>query len=150
MAKDEKGEDRVEALEKSFDKRFESIEKSILKVVDLVSKANQTPKEKDADVEKKSAEPNNAYLEPVHPEWLADAKAKIGESLDHCEVFYPKNGNPVYTIFIKKELSNASSSHMQFYKQDKRSIPVINGFESVKAWNTLVAQNLRLNPKKVE
>ena len=147
-------EKSVEELEASFDKRFESIENSILKVVDLVSKANQTPKEKEVtkvvEAEKKSAEANDAYKEPVHPEWLADAKLKIGEALDHCEVDYPKNGNPRYTVVIKKEFSNASSSHLEYYKIDRRTVPVINGLEDVKKWNSLVAQNLKLNPKKVE
>lgn len=144
----------IKELEEETNVRFKSLEDNILKVVELVSKAQETPAQaqvtKTAETEAKSAEPNNAYLEPVHPEWLADAKTKIGEKLDHCEVDYPKNGFPRYTVVIKSEFSNASKSHLDFYKIDRRTVAVINGFESVKTFNSLVAQNLKLNPKKLD
>ncbi len=144
----------IKELEEETAKKFEEVNGNIMKVLDLVGKVNQTPseakKESEAVEEKKSAEPNNAYLEPVHPDWKKDAMEKIGEKLDHCEVDYPKNGFPRYTVVIKNEFSNASKSHLEYYKTDRRTIPVTNGFESVKAFNSLVAQNLRLSPKKVD
>lgn len=137
-----------------FDGLKNEMNKSFGQIIDLIKEKPKTVEEtKKVEVKKaedKTAEANDSYLEPVHPDWLADAKAKIGEALDHCEVIYPKNGNPLYTIFIKIEFSNASSSHLGFYKADKRSVAVTNGFETVKAWNTLVAQNLKLNAKKVD
>lgn len=142
------------ATVEELEKKVEGMEGSLLKIVEMMTKANQTPKEKEVakvvEAKNKTAEPNNEYLEPVHPEWLSDAKLKIGEALDHCEVDYPKNGNPRYTVVIKKEFSNASSSHLEYYKIDRRTVAVTNGLESVKTFNSLVAQNLRLNPKKVD
>lgn len=133
-----------------FDGLKSEMNKSFAQIVDLIKKKPETVEEvKKAEVVKaqeKAVEPNNAYLEPVHPDWLADAKSKLGEALDHCEVMYPKNGNPLYTVVIKNEFSNDSSEHLNFYKTDKRTIPVTNGFESVKEWNSRIAQNLRLNP----
>lgn len=137
-----------------FDGLKSEMNKSFEQIISLIKEKPKTVEEvKKVEVKKaeeKTAEPNNVYLEPVHPEWLKDAQAKIGEALDHCEVDYPKNGNPRYTIVIKKEFSNASTSHMDFYKIDRRTVPVINGLESVKAFNSLVAQNLKINPKKVD
>ena len=137
-----------------FDGLKNEMNKSFGQIIDLIKEKPKTVEEvKKVEAKKavdKTAEANDAYLEPVHPDWLADAKAKIGEALDHCEVSYPKNGNPLYTIVIKNDFSNASSSQLQFYKTDKRTIAVTNGYETVKAYNSLVAQNLKLNPKKVE
>ena len=146
------------ATNKELEKKVDSLADSVEKVLELFAKsqeATKTEPQKVVEAQAKSAEPNNAYLEPVPPEWIADLKAKLeaikmGEALDHCEVDYPKNGLPRYTIVIKNEFSNASSSHLQYYKVDRRTVPVEKGLESVKAWNTLVAQNLRLNPKKID
>lgn len=146
--------ERIEGLEAKVD----SLAGSLEKVLELFAKSQEAPKtdkEKVVAAEAKTAEANNAYLEPVPPDWVADLKAKLeaikmGEALDHCEIDYPKNGLPRYTIVIKNEFSNASSSHLQYYKVDRRTIPVEKGFESVKQFNSLVAQNLRMNPKKVD
>ena len=137
-----------------FNSLKQEMNKSFGQIIDLIKAPPKTVEEtKKVDAKKaidKTAEPNDAYLEPVHPDWIADAKAKIGDAVDHCEVDYPKNGFPRYTIVIKKENSNASSSHLQYYKVDRRTVAVANGFETVKQFNLLVAQNLKLNPKKVE
>ena len=137
-----------------FDGLKKEVSEGFSTIVNLIKEKPKTVEEsKKVDAKKandKTAEPNDAYLEPVHPDWIADAKAKIGEAVDHCEVDYPKNGFPRYTVVIKKENSNASSSHLQYYKVDRRTVAVANGFETVKQFNSLVAQNLKLNPKKVE
>jgi len=137
-----------------FDGLKQEMSKSFEQIISLIKEKPKTVEEvKKVEAKKvvdKTAEANDAYLEPVHPDWTADAKTKIGEALDHCEVDYPKNGNPRYTIVIKNEFSNASSSHLQYYKIDKRTVAVTNGFETVKAFNSLVAQNLRINPKKLD
>lgn len=137
-----------------FDSLKGEMNKSFGQIIDLIKEKPKTIEEsKKVEAKKavdKTAEANDAYLEPVHPDWVKDAQAKIGDAVDHCEVDYPKNGFPRYTVVIKKELSNASSSHLQYYKVDRRTVAVSNGFETVKAFNSLVAQNLKLNPKKVE
>lgn len=141
------------ATNKELEAKVDSLADSLEKVLKLFAKTQEAPKtdkEKVVAAEAKTAEANNAYLEPVHPDWKKDAELKIGEALDHCEMDYPKNGTPRYTIVIKNEFSNASSSHLQYYKVDRRTIPVINGFESVKQFNTLVAQNLKISPKKID
>lgn len=139
----------VEELEEKVDERLDKFEKMLLRVVEKISPAGEAPAPVKTEAEKAS-EPVGTYQEPVHPEWLADAKEKLGDKLDHCEVDYPKNGNPRYTVVIKKEFSNAPKSILEYYKVDRRTVPVINGLESVKSFNSLVAQNLRLNPKKLD
>lgn len=137
---------------------FDSLKKEVTggfdNIIKLIKEKPKTPEEakkvEAVKTENKSAESNNSYLEPVHPDWIKDAELKLGEKLDHCEVDYPKNGTPRYTVIIKTEFSNASKSHLEFYKIDKRTVAVTNGFETVKNFNSLVAQNLKLNPKKEE
>ncbi len=137
-----------------FDGLKKEVSSGFEQIINLMkSKPKTAEEEKKVEAKKavdKTAEPNNDYLEPVHPEWIADAKLKIGEQLDHCEVDYPKNGFPRYTIVIKKEFSNASKSHLDYYKIDRRTVAVSNGFETVKTFNSLVAQNLKLSPKKLD
>jgi len=143
-------EEKVVSREE-FDGLKSEMNKSFGQIIDLIKQKPEEAKKVEAKkAVDKTAEANDAYLEPVHPDWLADAKLKIGESLERCEVDYPKNGTPRYTVVIKNDHSNASSSHLQFYKIDRRTVAVTNGFETVKAFNSLVAQNLKLNPKKVE
>jgi hypothetical protein len=146
-------EEKVVSREE-FDSLKKEMSNSFSQIINLIKEKPKTEAEsKKVEAKKavdKTAEANDAYLEPVHPDWIADAKLKIGESLERCEVDYPKNGTPRYTVVIKNDHSNASSSHLQFYKIDRRTVAVINGFETVKAFNSLVAQNLKLNPKKLD
>jgi hypothetical protein len=117
--------------------------------LDLMSKKPDAPvSAKDAMeiAEAKTAEANDAYLEPVPPAWLADAKEKIGEAVDHCELDYV-GGRTRYTVVIKNDFSNAPKDLLAYYKTDRRTIVVDNGIESVKAFNTLVARNLRNSPR---
>lgn len=137
-----------------FDELKSQVTEGFAKIIGLMKEKPKTAEEAkkiEAKIaEEKTAEPNNLYIEPVHPDWIADAKLKLGDQLERCEVDYPKNGHPRYTVVIKNEFSNASKSHLEYYKIDRRTTAVTNGIESVKAFNTLVAQNLRLNPKKLE
>lgn len=146
----------MKQLEEETNARMDKIEDGLNKIVEVLILNKEAPAEAApvaaatpgpiVDLEEKKAEANNAYMEPVHPDWIADATEKLGEKLDHCEVDYPKNGTPRYTVVIKNEFSNASKSHLQYYKIDRRTVPVTNGFETIKTFNSLVAQNLRNNP----
>lgn len=80
----------------------------------------------------------------VNSEWEEDARAKIGEALDHCEVLQPKGGGMIYVVYIKQDFSNAPKEYWEMYKADKRTCDVGNGgFSAVQAHNALVAQNLK-------
>lgn len=125
------------------------IENSMGQILELMKAkpdAPQTEKQKIEKAEAKSAEPNDAYLEPVPPAWVTDAKEKIGEAVDHCELDYI-GGRTRYTVVIKNEFSNAPKATLDYYKVDRRTVVVENGIESVRAFNTLVAKNLQKNPK---
>jgi len=100
----------------------------------------------------------NQNFNPINPLWEADAKEVLGDALDHCEVFYPKEGGTLYTVIIKtdienllkklpvrKELhySNTDYSTLIMAKSDRRTKDVAKeGFEGVKKWNRLIKQNL--------
>lgn len=80
----------------------------------------------------------------VNVEWEEDARTKIGEALDHCEIENPKNGGTIYTIVIKNEFSNAGKEYLERNKCDRRSCEVsTGGFPAVQNWNKLVALNLK-------
>lgn len=100
-----------------------------------------SPEEVKQETAIKAAAPDVA---PVNPAWIEKATELIGDALDHCEVFYPKHGGTIFTVVIKRELSNAPEDYLQRHKADRRSREIGNeGIEGVEQWCKLVAQNLK-------
>lgn len=84
------------------------------------------------------------YVEMVNPAWKEKAEELLGDALERCEVFYPRNGGTVFTLVIKKEKSNAAPDYFAFYKEDRRSKEIGNeGIEGVENWCKLVKENLK-------
>ena len=109
-------------------------------VTELKTKPVTEAQKKEEEVVKKAG-PDRIT---VNAEWEEDARAKIGEALDHCEVLQPKGGGMIYVIYIKEEFSNAPKEYWNMYKADKRTCDVGNGgFAAVQQHNSLVAQNLK-------
>ena len=79
----------------------------------------------------------------VNPEWEEIAKEVIGEAVDHTELSYGKGGGTLFTVVIKKELSNAPASYLELYKTDRRTCEVgATGEAGVRNWCVLIKQNL--------
>ncbi len=89
------------------------------------------------------AKPNQT---PVSPVWEDEAVKILGNYLDHCEVFYPREGGTHFTVVIKKELSNAPKDYLDRMRQDRRTRDVSrDGLDGVIKWCTLIKQNLSKN-----
>jgi hypothetical protein len=119
-------------------------------LVDIVTKLAQDiatpPKPQTVEEIKHEAEVTKASpaKETVNSAWVEKATEIVGESLDHCEVFYPKNGGTIFTLVIKESHSNAAKDYLERYKTDRRSKEIGNeGIEGVEAWCKLVRDNLK-------
>ena len=123
----------------------------ILNVVEKMSEANATPaqlqKSEEVKVERVDAQINNT-LTPV--EWDMYIDSHLGKEVGRS-VSYPKTGGTILRLSIPKELSNAGESHWAYYHHDLRSkaIDPREGFEGVKRYVDLVAQNLKLDTRTV-
>lgn len=119
---------------------------SILKGKNGASTGPVTPIEQKETIntrEVNEAKPNQT---PVSPVWEEEAVKILGNYLDHCEVFYPREGGTHFTVVIKKELSNAPKDYLDRMKQDRRTKDVSrDGLDGVIKWCTLVKQNLSRN-----
>lgn len=135
----------IKELEEETQARFKSLEDSLIEIVGLIKKKDEPAA---APKEPAQGQPDRISQEVVHPDWIKDAQEKMGDKLDHCEIDYPKNGVPRYTVVIKNEFSNAGKDYLAFYKVDRRTVPVTNGLETIKLFNSLVQQNLRTVPIK--
>lgn len=81
---------------------------------------------------------------PINPLWEEKAREIIGEALDHCEVFYPKQGGQIFTVVIKTEMSNAPKEYLERTKADRRSREIGNeGIAGVEQWCKLIKANLK-------
>lgn len=123
---------------------------AVSELIDMVrgladkSKAPTVPQS--AEEVKQEAEVTKAgpVKELVNPAWIEKAKEIIGEAVDHCEVFYPRSGGTIFTVVIKKELSNAPVDYLERYKEDRRSREIGNeGIDGVEAWCKLIRDNLK-------
>lgn len=80
---------------------------------------------------------------PINPRWVKRANEILGDAVDRCEIFYPKNGGQIFTVVIKKERSNASPDYLARHKEDRRSREIgTEGLQGVEAWCKLILQNL--------
>ena len=81
---------------------------------------------------------------PINPAWEEKAREIIGEAVDHCEVFYPKQGGQLFTVVIKDEFSNAPKEYLERMKSDRRTREIGNeGISGVELWCKLIRQNLK-------
>ena len=79
----------------------------------------------------------------VNEEWDEEARKIIGEAVDHTEVVHERNGGIKFTVVIKKEMSNAPESYLQYVKIDRRTKEVgSEGISGVMDWCKLIKQNL--------
>lgn len=129
-----------------FSLKMLSLEGSILQLVDMMKTKNQPQVIKDLSKqveEKKEVEEAKANQASINPAWEIAARETLGEKLDHCEVDYPSSGGLRFTIVIKNEFSNAAKDYLERMHTDRRTCEVgKTGFEGVKKWIVLVAQNL--------
>ena len=124
----------------------------ILNVVEKMSEQNATPaqlqKFEATNEEKAEARPNT-NLTPA--EWDMYIDNHLGKNVGRS-VSYPKAGTGIMLrLSIPKELSNSGESHWDYYHHDIRSkaIDPREGFEGVKRFVDLVAQNLKLDMRAV-
>ncbi len=81
---------------------------------------------------------------PINPAWEEKAQEIIGEAVDHCEVFYPKQGGTIFTVVIKPEFSNAPKEYIDRMKADRRSREIgPEGISGVEIWCKLIRANLK-------
>jgi hypothetical protein len=124
-----------------FDKLTDVLKSISDTVIELKTRPVAQVPETKVEQEVTKAGPNKSM---TNVEWEEDARTKIGEALDHCEVETPKNGGMIYTIVIKTEFSNANKEYLERNKTDRRSCEVsTGGFPAVQNWNKLVALNLK-------
>jgi hypothetical protein len=130
--------------------QFDELSKGVSELIGLVGglaeKIKQPATAPTAEQTKRELEIDKATanVETVNPAWVEKANELIGESLDHCEVFYPKHGGTIFTLVIKKEFSNANPDYLERYKTDRRSKEIGNeGIEGVENWCKLVRDNLK-------
>lgn len=152
--KKEKKEDVINSLDEEkfvtkedFNKKFESLEGSVMKLVEMLDKKAQestvSPTETKETINQREINDAKANQTPVSPVWEEKALEILGEYLDHCEVFYPKEGGTHFTVVIKREMSNAPKDYLERMKQDRRTREVSrDGLEGVIKWCNLVKQNL--------
>jgi hypothetical protein len=121
---------------------FSALNDKIGNLVEMLSakQSVSTPEEKESLKEVNEAKPNQS---PVSPVWEEKAFEILGKALDHCEVFYPKEGGTHFTVVIKREFSNAPKDYWIRMKTDRRTREVSReGLEGVIKWCTLINQNL--------
>lgn len=96
-----------------------------------------------SEAEQKEVTKAGPIQPPINPEWIEKAEEILGKYLDHCEVAYPRKGGVLFTLVIKKELSNANKDYLERYGTDRRTREIGNeGVEGVEIWCKLVKQNL--------
>lgn len=123
----------------------------LLDVVERLADSNATPaeleKKQELTAEKAEAQPNRNQT-PV--EWDMYIDSHLGKDVGRS-VSYPKGTGIILRISIPKELSNAGDTHWESYHHDIRSkaIDPREGFEGVKRYVDLVAQNLKLDTREV-
>lgn len=119
---------------------------SIVDKLDTIGKSTATPAV--AKQEKDVAEARSDQA-PINPLWEEKAREIIGESVDHCEVYYPKSGGQIFTVVIKDEFSNAPKEYLERMKSDRRSKEIGNeGIGGVEIWCKLIRANLKRTANK--
>lgn len=138
------------------EERFAQLESSMGAILDLLEKQAQkpvepapaaaagltpaTPVETPAEASVRKAGANQI---PMNPEWEERAREIIGEAVDHCEIQYLKNGGVIFTVVIKKEMSNERTDYLNYYGSDRRSKEIgAEGIEGVDNWCKLIKSNL--------
>ena len=145
-AEKEKAKGPLAQLAEKTDERFTRIEGTLENIASLLlqqteAKSNPPVAETQLDKEVKKAGPDE-YM-PINPAWEEKAREIIGEPLERCSMYYPKNGGVVLEVYIKKEFSNAGKDYLEFYKVDKRSKDIGNeGMGGAEQFFKLIAQNL--------
>jgi hypothetical protein len=135
----EKGVSRAEfnGLKEEMNKNFEQI-------VDLIK---QKPEDKAKQVaENKKLDEANSDIKENNLRYDAKAREILGDKVEETFVTYPKGGGTMFTISIKKELSNAPKDYLEFYKVDHRTVNLereeFRGEEGVEKWAKLVLANI--------
>lgn len=120
--------------------RIEALENSVQKILDILTSQQAAKPPTKQEIEVAKAVSDQA---PINPAWESETRNILGEALDHCEVFYPRNGGIQFTIVIKKEHSNAPKDYLLHFKVDRRTKDIGNeGLEGVISWAKLVSANL--------
>ena len=141
--KEQEGKKEEFITKEEFSKKFDSLEGSVLKLVEMMSQS-KVEQVKEETITTKEISDAKANQTPVNPIWEEKAKEILGNLLDHCEIFYAKEGGTYFTVIIKKEYSNAPKDYLDRMKDDRRTKEVSReGLEGVSKWCTLIKQNLK-------
>ena len=143
---------------KGLSERISSLDNSLVQILEIVkatagasaaasASVVAAPAKTAEEIKKdKEIDEASATYESVNPHWVAIAKKTLGSALDHCEVFYPKNGGTIFTVVVHKDHSNAPAEYLKMMGSDRRSKDVAaEGVQGVELWCKLIAQNLKRN-----
>ncbi len=130
----------------AFDEKFNSLESSLLKIVDLIQKPNMTAEVAKQATETKKVDEAGSDTGDVNPRYDAKVREILGEKVERTFVKYPKGGGTLFTVVIKKEFSNAPKDYLERMKEDQRTVNIereeFRGEDGVEAWAKLVRANL--------
>lgn len=130
----------------AFDEKFNSLEGSLLKIVDLIQKPNMPAEVAKQAVETRKVDEAGSDTGDVNPRYDAKVREVLGEKVERTFVKYPKGGGTLFTIVIKKEFSNSPKDYLERMKEDHRTVNIereeFRGEDGVEAWAKLVRQNL--------
>jgi hypothetical protein len=128
--------EQFKGLESIMENMVSSMERFMAQPPVAAPVAPATPMDKEVA----KAGPNDAEYNKV---WDEHAKEIIGEAVDHTEVAYLKDGGVMFTIVIKKEMSNAPKDYLERMGADRRTKEVgSEGIQGVDNWCKLVKSNL--------
>lgn len=129
-----------------FNQVTDVLSKLVDAVTELKNKPTPTAAQSAQDTEVAKAKADQA---PINPSWEEKAQEILGEYLDHCEIFYPKQGGQIFTVIIKEDMSNSPKEYMERHKSDRRSREIGNeGIAGVENWCKLVRANLKRTANK--
>lgn len=130
----------------AFDEKFSSLESSLSKMLDIMSKPTAPSEVAKQAVETKKVDEAGSDTGDMNPRYDAKVKEILGEKVERTFVKYPKGGGTLFTVVIKKEFSNAPKDYLERMKEDQRTVNIereeFRGEDGVEAWAKLIKQNL--------
>lgn len=141
------GEQKEEFVTKEvFDEKFNSLEGSILKLVDLMQKPATPAETAKIATETKKVDEASPDLGEMNPRYDAKVREILGEKVERTFVKYPKGGGTLFTIVVKNEFSNSPKDYLERMKEDHRTVNIereeFRGEDGVEKWAKLVLQNI--------
>jgi len=128
--------DGTKMLSNDLESKVNSLSSAVEKLTRLITESVVTEKEI----------PARPDIINMAPAWKDAAFDILGDYIDDLQAFYPSSGGCLFTVVIKREKSNASQSHWEMHKQDRRTKELGNtGLEGVKKWCELIKKNLTGN-----